>query len=237
MASGATDDGIRWVPLESNPEVMTKYSRALGAKTGEWVDVFALDEDSLAVVPAPINAVILLYPISDSYDNYCKEQDEEIKQKGQVVPSDMFYMKQYIHNACGTIGMIHALSNNVQEVKLEDGILKQFLDATKEMDPQGRGKELEKFNKIANIHEEVAAEGQTAGNRDDKLVTHFVAFVHKDGHLYELDGRREFPINHGPTTADNLLKDAAVVCKARIERDPGEYRFSVVALTTGETSQ
>ncbi len=103
------------------------------------------------------------------------------------------------------------------------------------MDPEARGLELEKFNRIANAHEEIAAEGQTAPPPvDEHLVTHFVAFVHKDGSLYELDGRRAGPINHGPTTAENLLKDAAVVCKQRMERDPTEYRFTVVALTTGD---
>lgn len=44
---------------------MTKYSRSLGAKVGEWVDVFGLDEESLSSVPAPVKAVILLYPISE----------------------------------------------------------------------------------------------------------------------------------------------------------------------------
>ncbi|XP_021951365.1 ubiquitin carboxyl-terminal hydrolase isozyme L3 [Folsomia candida] len=227
---------IRWVPLESNPEVMTKYSRSLGASVGQWVDVFALDEDSLAAVPQPVKAVILLFPISEGYDQYCKEQDEALKLKGQEVPQDLFYMKQFIHNACGTVGMIHSLGNNFEDLKLDsESILKKFLENTKDMDAHARGLELEKFNQIATVHEEIASEGQTAApSRDDTLVTHFVAFVHKDGHLYELDGRREFPINHGATTAEDLLKDAAAVCKSRIERDPTEYRFTIVALTTGD---
>jgi len=224
---------IRWVPLESNPEVMTKYSRSLGAKSGQWVDVFSLDEESLAVIPQPVKAVILLFPISEKYDKFRKEADEQIKAKGQDVPKDLFFMKQFIHNACGTIGMIHALGNNVTDVKLDgESILQQFLDKTKDLDPIARGQELEKFNKIACAHEEIASEGQTAAPpRDEDLVTHFVAFVHKDGFLYELDGRAEFPVNHGATTAANLLKDAAVVCKARMAMDPTEYRYTVVALT------
>lgn len=105
------------------------------------------------------------------------------------------------------------------------------------MTPEARGEVLEKFNRIGNAHEEIASEGQTAPPApDEHLVTHFVAFVHKDGNLYELDGRRGGPINHGPTTADSLLKDAAVVCRQRMERDPTEYRFTVMALTTGDTN-
>lgn len=34
--------------------------------------------------------------------------------------------------------------------------------------------------------------------------SHFAAFVEKDGSLYELDGRKPFPINHGKCT--DLLK-------------------------------
>lgn len=236
VAVMAETSGVRWVPLESNPEVLTKYSRILGAKKGEWVDVFALDDDSLQVIPKPVNAVILLFPISESYDKFCKENDESINAKGQEVSKNLFYMKQYVGNACGTIGIMHSLANNVDKVQLEDGsTLKEFIVKTKEMTAKVRGEELEKFNRIASAHEKVASEGQTAPPPpEENLVTHFVAFVHKDGSLYELDGRRVGPVNHGPTTPENLLKDAAVICKQRMELDPTEYRFTVVALTTGD---
>lgn len=94
-------------------------------------------------------------------------------------------------------------------MQLEDGsILKNFIETTKAMDPHERGLQLEKVGEIATVHEEVANEGQTAApNRDESIITHFVTFVHKDGHLFELDGRRAVPaVNHGPTTPENLLK-------------------------------
>ena len=92
-------------------------------------------------------------------------------------------------------------------VKLEDGILKTFLDETRSLTPYARGEALQKSDSLSEAHEEVAAEGQTTpSSRDDTLITHFVAYVHKNGHLYELDGRREFPINRGATTPENLLK-------------------------------
>lgn len=85
---------------------------------------------------------------------------------------------------------------------------------------------------IINIHKEVAQEGQTAApDANEPVNEHFVAFVHKDDNIYELDGRKSFPINHGPTKADTFLKDAAKICNKYIERDPGEIRFTVVALT------
>ncbi|CAL8141463.1 unnamed protein product [Orchesella dallaii] len=228
--------GIRWVPLESNPEVLTKYSRILGAKQGQWVDVFALDNDSLQDIPKPVNAVILLFPISESYDKFCKEKDDNLKLKGQEISKNLFYMKQYVGNACGTIGILHSLANNDDVVQLADGsTLKEFIVKTDGMTAEDRGKELEKFNRIASAHSEIATEGQTAPPASDEhLVTHFVAFVHKDGNLYELDGRRMGPVNHGPTIPEHLLKDAAVICKQRIDLDPTEYRFTIVALTTGK---
>lgn len=60
---------------------------------------------------------------------------------------------------------------------------------------------------------------------------HFIAFVHKDGNLYELDGRKEFPINHGPSSDDTFLNDAAEACRKYMSRDPGNVNFTIVALT------
>lgn len=59
---------------------------------------------------------------------------------------------------------------------------------------------------------------------------HFVAFVRKGGDLYELDGRKDFPINHGPTSEETFLQDAVKVVRQFMDRDKGELRFTVVAL-------
>jgi len=146
-------------------------------------------------------------------------------------------MKQTIGNACGSIGIIHSLANNEKQVKLDEGLLKKkFLDENRGKSPEEIGKSLEQDSKIAEAHEQSACKGQTAeASPDEKLVTHFVTFVHKNGHLYELDGRREFPINHGTTTAVTLINDAAAVCKARIESSADmDYRFTAMALTTSD---
>ncbi|KAB0407623.1 hypothetical protein E2I00_016251, partial [Balaenoptera physalus] len=70
-----------------------------------------------------------------------------------------------------------------------------------------------------------------APNIDEKVDLHFIALVHVDGHLYELDGRKPFPINHGETSDETLLEDAIEVCKKFMERDPDELRFNAIALS------
>ena len=45
-----------------------------------------------------------------------------------------------------------------------------------------------------------------------------------------IDGRKKFPINHGPSSAETLLEDACKVIQGFMERQPGELRFTMVAL-------
>jgi ubiquitin carboxyl-terminal hydrolase L3 len=76
------------------------------------VDVYGLDVDMLAMVPRPVLAVLLLFPINDQFEDFCKQQTEEITEKGQTVSDKVFYVKQNISNSCGTIALIHSIANN-----------------------------------------------------------------------------------------------------------------------------
>ncbi|GLV38493.1 Ubiquitin carboxy-terminal hydrolase [Carabus blaptoides fortunei] len=227
---------MAWTPLESNPEIMNKYLHKLGVPE-KWnmVDVYGLDSESLAWVSRPVLSVILLFPCTDQYYEYRDKQAAEIKASGQSISPDVFYMKQVVPNACGTVALIHSVANSNDAIQLGDGHLKQFLDDCKTMSPDDRGDFLQKADNIINAHKEIAQEGQTeAPDPDCPVNHHFVAFVHVDGNLYELDGRKEFPINHGPTTQDNLIEDAAKVCKDYIARQPDDVAFTVVALTNAD---
>ena len=44
------------------------------------------------------------------YRSFAAKMEEE--NKGASAPSDLFYMKQTISNACGTVAMLHAVGNN-----------------------------------------------------------------------------------------------------------------------------
>ena len=42
---------------------------------------------------------------------YEEEEEQRIRKEGQLVNSDVFFIKQTIGNACGTVGLLHALGN------------------------------------------------------------------------------------------------------------------------------
>ncbi|XP_044071579.1 ubiquitin carboxyl-terminal hydrolase isozyme L3 isoform X2 [Siniperca chuatsi] len=184
-------DCPRWLPLESNPEVMTKY------------------------------------------ETFKQEEEEKLKDQRQEVSPDIYFIKQTIGNACGTIGLIHAVANNKTHLEFEpDSPLKKFLEQSAKMTPEERATFLEKDESIRVTHESSAQEGQTeAPSLDEKVNLHFICFVNVGGQLYELDGRKPFPIVHGKTAEDTFLEDAVEVCKSFMARDPQEVRFTIIALS------
>ena len=154
----------------------------------------------------------------------------------QDVPAELYYMKQTISNACGTVAMIHAVANNLQIIQLKEGsFLKKFLEETANKTPAERAVALEEDDGICAAHDKVAQEGQTtAPNLDDRVDYHYVAFVEKGGHLFELDGRKSSAINLGPTTKETFLLDAAKECQEYMTRDPENLNFVIVALAGRE---
>ncbi|KAL1518359.1 hypothetical protein ABEB36_001994 [Hypothenemus hampei] len=229
------------LPLESNPEVMSKFMRLLGVPD-KWsiIDVYGLDPDALAWLPQPVLALILLFPCSDKFYEHAKEEANKLKKTGQIVVDDLFYMKQYVSNACGTIALIHCVANNAEHLDLQDGIFKKMLEESKDLTPEEKGDMLAKYNsnseagKLIAAHQELAMEGQTEVNPNEKVNHHFVAFIQKGGFLYELDGRKEFPINHGKTSDETFLQDAAKVCQEFMKRDCDDVHFTVMALAQNE---
>ena len=222
------------MPLESNPDALNKFIHTLGVSNNvQFCDVYGLDPDLLCMVPQPCMAIILLFPISEKYKDYCVNEAEKVEKEGQVISEDVFYMKQTIGNACGTIGVIHALANCKSHLKfLPNSSFKAFLDDSTGLSPDKIGEKLENNKSFQSAHLECAHEGQSETVAAEANVNlHFVAFVHVDGSIYELDGRKRFPINHGSSSKETFLFDAAAICQKFMLRNPDELRFTVLALS------
>ncbi|RHY99576.1 hypothetical protein DYB37_001516 [Aphanomyces astaci] len=242
MAAATTTKAKRWFPLESNPQVMNEYIRRMGiAEDAEFAfcDVYSTDDWALEMVLRPVLGVVMLFPIKPA-------QRERIEKDGQIVSKNVYYMKQtvgmhaHVHrcileliadhhcsvgNACGTVGILHALGNardylpprtlpvwmfhyaHHEHIIGHGSFLSSFFSKTDGKTPDEIAAILQADDEIEETHASAAQDGQSEQleHVDDPINTHFVCFSVVDGHLYELDGRKEFPINHGPSSPETLL--------------------------------
>ena len=130
---------LRWLALESSPEVLTKYIHELGVdEAWSLVDVFGTDDELLAMVPQPVGALLLVYPVRG------KEESA-----GDDNPN-VFFMKQTIENACGTVGLIHALGNSKATFR-EGSALDKFMKEAKGKSPEEIARLLENNKEICEV--------------------------------------------------------------------------------------
>jgi len=246
-AASTTQPSSKWIPLESNPDVMNRWADKLGlTKITCFTDIYGLDPDLLKLVPQPSKAVLLVFPLTDKVDKARREEDEKLKNKGpedQIDPT-IFFIKQTIPNACGTIGLLHALAN--ADVTLRPmSPLARFIETCAEQTPDERARTLEHTQLFTSAHVEAATQGQTSIPTDLNTDLHFVTFVpapdptspveDSDRNVYkqrvvELDGRRNGPVDHGPTTKDTFLKDVAKIVKEKYINNSVSLDFGMISL-------
>jgi ubiquitin carboxyl-terminal hydrolase L3 len=184
------------------------------------------------MVAQPVGAVLMLYPLTDRQTQGTSDDVVAF----EAMQDRVWFIKQRIGNACGTIGLLHALQNAPEPVRWykENSWLQRFADdCPVPLDPIRKAEILEGDANIAKLHDEATSSQDNAtdrGNIDDDVETHFIALVCVDDKLYELDGRKRGPIYHGPTTQATLLKDSVEVIKKFMARDPTEMRFTITAL-------
>jgi len=226
----------RWAALESNPEVLTRFCHLMGVKEGwEVVDVWGLDPELLALVPQPVVSLVLLFPTKNSDGTKARQFNVVEKQE---IDDKVYYLRQlegHLDNACGTIAMLHSLLNNRSILGLEggEGVVEKFYNQTKEMDGEQRGKFLDTYQDIVNVHNMLVGEGQSNTVESEKVCHHFVCLTGVDGHLVELDGA----YNSGPLVVekiqdgDTLLTSAArFVQNKYITPSSGNIQFALMAL-------
>ncbi|PWA84457.1 Peptidase C12, ubiquitin carboxyl-terminal hydrolase 1 [Artemisia annua] len=237
-----TSSSKRWLPLEANPDVMNQFLWGLGLPPGEAEcnDVYGLDEELLAMVPQPVLAVLFLYPITPQNEQE-RLQQSNIKQD----PCEgVYFMRQTVGNACGTIGLLHAIGNIKSQIKLayhitvntwcfnfsvENSFLDRFYKSTASMDPMERALYLENDREMEVAHSDAVAAGETEAS--DNVNDHFICYACVNGQLYELDGRKTAPVSHGPSSPNSLLQDAAKVIKGMIAKNPDSMNFNVIAIS------
>eukprot|EP00817_Percolomonadidae_sp_ATCC50343_P004264 CAMPEP_0117427312 /NCGR_PEP_ID=MMETSP0758-20121206/7188_1 /TAXON_ID=63605 /ORGANISM="Percolomonas cosmopolitus, Strain AE-1 (ATCC 50343)" /LENGTH=215 /DNA_ID=CAMNT_0005212879 /DNA_START=82 /DNA_END=729 /DNA_ORIENTATION=- len=197
-----------------------------------------LSFDLLMMIPKPTRAVLLMYPITKENEEFHRKEESE-QQKGneqkeiKSILEKSFFIKQTISNACGTIGILHALSNNVSALNTDDdnkdSFFSQFMKDNAKNSASERATYLEKNNQVAKLHESSAKDGFGDASEHTNTRIHFVCYAEIDDHLVLFDGRRPFPIVKGKIKS-GLLEDASADIKSLIQLNQDAWKeFSATA--------
>lgn len=227
-----------FVPLENNPEVFTKLVHDLGVSSKlEFYDIYSIDEpELLALVPKPVHALIFIAPANVYHQVRKDDGAKELTYDGEQEP--VVWFKQTIGHACGLIALLHSVSNGPAKQFIEpgstlDGLLKDCMP----LKPLPRADVLYNSETLEKAHMAAAYTGDSkAPSSEDPNGYHFISFVKaEDGHLYELEGSWNGPIDRGVLADDeDLLGEKAVAMGIGrfLKAAEGCIEYSMIALAT-----
>ncbi|KAK5447849.1 ubiquitinyl hydrolase 1 [Exophiala xenobiotica] len=232
-----------YIPLENNPEVMTKLAHELGLSTSlAFQDAYSLTEpDLVAILPRPANALLFIYPCTEhSEAYYARINEAEPDYQGSGPNEPVMFYHQTIHHACGLIGLLHCITNGTAADLIQrDSGLDKFVKEALPLRPRERAQYLHDSDVLEKAHTTAAQTGDTTAPPLGEDPGHaFIAFVKgKDGHLWELEGRRKGPVDLGRLEEDeDVLSEKALnmgplpFMKREEAAGSGVVRFSCTVL-------
>ncbi|KAI5963808.1 YUH1 [Candida pseudojiufengensis] len=236
-------DSKQIIPLESNPTIFTELAYNLGlSKILQFHDVYSLtDPDLLSFLPQPIFGIILLFPLTENYESYRAQQDSSKPTYENEKSKDILWLKQTIGNGCGLYALLHILINLSNDLNLSNSQIKSLISSLESSDlsVEEVSSIVEKLEASLKTDENFGTKGQTeAPPADSQINLHFITFIKgKDDHLYELDGRRNGPIDLGKIDdigKDNLINEPKLVDKIQFYIDNADgankHNFAIMAL-------
>lgn len=226
-------ESSNWLPLESNPEVMNEYVKGIGFNSTvlSFQDVLGLEPWALEMLCKPLVAFLLTYEVTPAQKEHKKKEAELLAEKPQTLSPTLFYMKQYAGNACGTIAILHALAPLYQthkELFAPGSVLGKIYDDAKGKTPEAIGEALVNNQDLKSSHSAAVSAGETGV--DERCNNHFVCITFHDGGVYELDGRKKFPVKHAECKAEDFGAEGLKVLKSYVDRDPSNPSFNIIAL-------
>ncbi|KAK7195750.1 ubiquitin carboxyl-terminal hydrolase [Novymonas esmeraldas] len=202
--------GSRWCLIESDPAVFTEIIESVGVVGVAVEDLLLLDPAMLEQY-AHIYGLVLLFKWQSS---------EQATPLGTVVKdAPVFFARQVIHDACATLAIMNTLCNYATEVELGPKV-RNYLSFCQDLDPEMRGSLLDNFDELREAHNSFAptsAFERHGPAPHDADVYHFVSFVHRHGHIWELDGLQEGPLQCREATDANYREALVEVVQRRID--------------------
>ncbi|XP_065159733.1 ubiquitin carboxyl-terminal hydrolase calypso [Atheta coriaria] len=191
-----------WLELESDPGLFTLLLEDFGVKGVQVEEIYDLNK----ALEGPVYGYIFLFRWIEERRSRRKivEQTETFVKDEEAV-NNIFFAQQMVPNSCATHALISILLN-CSNIQLGD-TLSRLKQHTHGMSPDNKGWAISNTPELACAHNSHAM--PQAKRKLDKVcgvstgrftgeAFHFVSFVPIDGHLFELDGLKPFPIDHGP---------------------------------------
>ena len=170
-------------------------------------DLYSLDPSVLAPI-APVHALIFLFKWFPSSG----EPDPSSGSGSQYDPDfPGFFAQQVVNNACATLavlnalGNIHPLPSNHPATSTPGATspLQDLFAFTTGMDPQTRGLAVTSADWLREAHNAlsppsaISLDGLDLPREKEQDAYHFVVYLPVNGAVYELDGLKRAPIQHG----------------------------------------
>ncbi|MCP9256977.1 Ubiquitin carboxyl-terminal hydrolase isozyme L5 [Dirofilaria immitis] len=219
-------DAGNWCLIESDPGVFTELVRGFGVSGVQVEELYSLDEQLFSDLK-PVHGLIFLF----------KWRAGEEPCGSLVLDNNrVFFAQQVIQNACATQAIINLLLNTKAESGIVLGpILEEFKSFTQNFDPMNRGLCLGNSEPIRKVHNSFSRQHLfeldiKAPEKEDNY--HFITYVPVDGHIYELDGLREAPLDLGAVReGEDWLDAVRPIINARIRKySAGEIHFNLMAV-------
>ncbi|KAF7428535.1 hypothetical protein PC9H_007759 [Pleurotus ostreatus] len=226
----STEESGGWQLTESDPGVFTELLRRLGVPL-IVDDLYSLDSESLALLQ-PLHALIFLF-------KWIPESASDSSSASSGVPDPEFpgfFAHQVVNNACATLAVLNALGNIPSLASGPE--LAELNSFTTGMDPQTRGLVITSADWLREAHNALSPPSAISLDelglpKKSEDAYHFVVYLPFMGSVYELDGLKQHPVNHGPypEAGEGWLQRARQVIEARIATyPPGALEFSLLAL-------
>ncbi|RDD42942.1 Ubiquitin carboxyl-terminal hydrolase BAP1 [Trichoplax sp. H2] len=215
----ANSDG--WRELESDPGLFTLLIEDMGVTGVEVEEIYDLSEP----FDRKIYGFIFLFKWTK--DRRSRRMMQEQLQAEQyaydtTIANRIFFAQQLIPNSCATHALLSILLNSPS---IEVGeTLSEFRQFTKDHNPEVKGLAIGNVSKLVKAHNNharpenrhVNTRGSVSHGQSAESF-HFVSYLPIDDHLYELDGLKPYPIDHGVLPeGENWTEMFRRVIKARL---------------------
>ncbi|XP_051979820.1 ubiquitin carboxyl-terminal hydrolase BAP1-like [Xyrauchen texanus] len=202
-----------WLELESDPGLFTLLVEDFGVKGVQVEEIYDLQSKC----HSPVYGFIFLFKWIEERRSRRKVSTlvDETSVIDDDIVNDMFFAHQLIPNSCATHALLSVLLN-CSDVELGT-TLSRMKTFTKGFSPESKGYAIGNAPELAKAHNSHARpEPRHLPEKQNGISAvrtmeafHFVSYVPIKDRLFELDGLKAYPIDHGPWGEDEEWTDKA----------------------------